>query len=56
MNLTQRLMAGALLVCGVFGLLTVVALDARLRSRLQQTTATDLLRVARLVGGQWRAG
>lgn len=56
MNLTQRLIAGALLVCGVFGILTVVALDVRLRSRLRDASATELLREARLVGAQWRPG
>lgn len=56
MNLTQRLIVGSLLVCGVFVVLTVTSLDLRLRSRLQDASTTELLREARLVGAQWHAG
>jgi two-component system phosphate regulon sensor histidine kinase PhoR len=56
LNLTQRLIVGSLLVCGVFVVLTVLNLDWRLRSRLREATATELLREARLVAVQWRAG
>ena len=56
MNLTQRLIVGSLLVCGVFVVLTVASLDWRLRNRLREETASELLREARLVGAQWRPG
>ena len=56
MSLTQRLIVGALLVCGVFVVLTVASLDWRLRNRLRDESATELLREARLVGAQWREG
>ena len=56
MNLTQRLMVGSLLVCGVFVILTVTSLDIRLRHRLQEASTTELLREARLVGAQWHTG
>ena len=56
MSLTQRLIVGSLLVCGVFVVLTVGSLDWRLRNRLRDATATELLREARLVGAQWRPG
>ena len=56
MNLTQRLIVGSLLVCGVFVVLTVGSLDWRLRNRLRDATSTELLREARLVGTQWVAG
>ncbi|HEX6315997.1 MAG TPA: HAMP domain-containing protein, partial [Gemmatimonadaceae bacterium] len=56
MNLTQRLIVGSLLVCGVFVILTVASLDWRLRNRLRDATGTELLREARLVGAQWREG
>jgi two-component system phosphate regulon sensor histidine kinase PhoR len=55
LNLTQRLIFGSLLVCGVFVVLTVTSLDVRLRSRLQDASTTELLREARLVGAQWHA-
>ena len=56
MNLTQRLIVGSLLVCGVFVVLTVGSLDWRLRNRLRDSTTTELLREARLVGTQWQTG
>ena len=56
MSLTQRLIVGALLVCGVFVVLNVASLDWRLRDRLREESATELLREARLVGAQWRPG
>ena len=56
MNLTQRLIVGALLVCGVFVVLTVGSLDWRLRNRLRDATSTELIREARLVGAQWVTG
>ena len=56
MNLTQRLIVGSLLVSGVFVVLTVASLDRRLRDRLREESATELLREARLVGAQWRDG
>lgn len=54
MNLTQRLIVGSLLVCGVFVVLTVGSLDRRLKNRLREGSVTELLREARLVGAQWR--
>jgi two-component system phosphate regulon sensor histidine kinase PhoR len=54
LSLTQRLIVGSLLVCGVFVVLTVGSLDWRLRNRLRESTATELLREARLVGAQWK--
>ena len=56
MSLTQRLIVGSLLVGGVFVVLTVGSLDWRLRNRLRDATATELLREARLVGLQWVEG
>ena len=56
MNLTQRLIVGSLLVCGVFVVLTVGSLDWRLRNRLRDATSTELIREARLVGAQWVTG
>ena len=56
MSLTQRLIVGSLIVCGVFVVLTVASLDWRLRNRLREESATELLREARLVGAQWRDG
>jgi len=56
LNLTQRLIVGSLIVCGVFVVLTVGSLDWRLRNRLRDATTTELLREARLVGAQWRTG
>ena len=55
MTLTQRLIVGSLIVCGLFVVLTVGSLDWRLRDRLRESTATELLREARLVGAQWHA-
>ena len=56
MRLTQRLIVGALVVFAAFGIVTVTALDARLRDRLREEAAAELLREARLVGAQWRPG
>ena len=56
MSLTRRLIVGALLVCGVFAVLTVVSLDVRLRDRLREASTSELLREARLVGALWRPG
>ena len=56
MNLTQRLIVGSLLVCGVFVVLTVASVDWRLRNRLREESAAELLREARLVGAQWKPG
>jgi signal transduction histidine kinase len=54
LNLTQRLISGSLLVCGVFVILTVGSLDWRLKNRLREGSVTELFREARLVGAQWR--
>jgi two-component system phosphate regulon sensor histidine kinase PhoR len=56
LTLTQRLIAGTLLVIGVFVVLTVTSLDRRLRARLREDITAELLREARLVGAQWRPG
>jgi two-component system, OmpR family, phosphate regulon sensor histidine kinase PhoR len=56
LNLTQRLIVGSLLVCGVFVVLTVACVDWRLRNRLREESVAELLREARLVGMQWRPG
>lgn len=56
MTLTQRLIAGSLLLLGVFIVLTFVSLDRRLRVRLREDMTTELLREARLVGTQWQPG
>jgi len=55
-SLTQRLIVGALLVSSVFAGLTITSLDVRLRNRLRDGAATELLREARLVGAQWLPG
>ncbi len=41
---------------GAFVVLTVTSLDRRLRARLREDIAAELLREAHLVGMQWRAG
>ena len=56
MRLTQRLLAGSLVVIGVLVVLVVVSLDWRLRLRLRDDTTTELLRQARLVATAWHNG
>lgn len=56
MSLTQRLIVGSLVICGVFVVLIVGSLDRQLRERLRLETATELLREARIVGAQWNTG
>ena len=56
MTLTQRLIAGTLLVIGAFVVLTVTSLDRRLRARLREDITAELLREARLAAAQWHAG
>jgi signal transduction histidine kinase len=56
LTLTQRLIAGTLLVVGAFVVLTVTTLDRRLRSRLRDDITAELVREARLVGLQWQPG
>lgn len=56
MRLTQRLLAGSLVVIGVLVVLVVVSLDWRLRLRLRDDTTAELLRQARLVGAMWHEG
>jgi len=55
-RLSRRLLVGSLLVIGVLVVLVVVALDWRLRIRLRDDTAVELLREARLVAASWREG
>jgi len=55
-RLTQRLLAGSLVVIGVLVVLVVVSLDWRLRLRLRDDTTTELLRQARLVATAWHEG
>ncbi len=54
MRLSQRLLAGSLLVLGVLVLLVVVSLDRRLRVRLRDDTSAELLREATLLGEMWQ--
>ncbi len=56
MRLSQRLLAGFLLVLAVLVLLVVVALDRKLRDRLRDETRSELEREARLVSGSWLDG
>ena len=56
MKLSHRLIAGSLVVIAVLVLLVVFSLDRRLRVRLRDETARELLREARLVGSTWRSG
>lgn len=56
MRLSQRLLAGFLLVLAVLVVLVVVSVDRRLRERLRNETRVELEREARLISGGWRAG
>jgi signal transduction histidine kinase len=56
LTLTQRLIAGTLVVIGAFVVLTVASLDRRLRARLREDTTAELTREAALVGDQWTPG
>ncbi len=56
MKLSQRLLAGSLVVIAVLVLLVVFSLDRRLRFRLREETARELLREARFVGTDFRDG
>lgn len=56
MTLSQRLIAGSLLVIGAFVVLTVVTLDLRLRTRLREDITAELVAEARTVGRNWRPG
>ncbi len=56
MRVAGRLVVGSLVIITVFALLVVVTLEQRLRARLTDQTTTTLLREARLVSEQWRAG
>jgi signal transduction histidine kinase/HAMP domain-containing protein len=55
-SLTQRLLAGSLLVVGILTALVVVLADRRLEDRLRGDTIDDLGREARLIAAQWRPG
>jgi hypothetical protein len=46
LNLTQRLIVGSLLVLWSFVVLTVASVDWRLRNRLREESAAELLREA----------
>ncbi|MEO7963792.1 MAG: ATP-binding protein [Gemmatimonadaceae bacterium] len=56
MRLSQRLLAGSLVVIAVLVLLVVFSLDRRLRVRLREETARELVRESRLVGAGWQSG
>ncbi|MFP5355054.1 MAG: hypothetical protein ACLGIK_07850 [Gemmatimonadota bacterium] len=56
MRLSRRLLAGSLFVIAVLVALVVVSLDWRLRVRLRDETAKELLREAKLIAGAWREG
>ena len=56
MKLSQRLLAGFLIVLAVLVLLVVVSIDRRLRERLRSETRVELLREARLISAGWRPG
>jgi len=52
-RLSQRLLAGSLVVIGVLVVLVVVSLDWRLRLRLRDDTTAEMLREARLIASAW---
>lgn len=56
MRLSQRLLAGSLVVIVVLVLLVVYSVDRRLRVRLREDTAHELLREARYIATDWRPG
>ncbi|HKO14594.1 MAG TPA: ATP-binding protein [Gemmatimonadaceae bacterium] len=55
MRLTQRVLAGSLLVVAVFTALMVILADRRLQRRLQRDAVDTLVREAHVVASQWRA-
>ncbi|HET9011850.1 MAG TPA: histidine kinase dimerization/phospho-acceptor domain-containing protein, partial [Gemmatimonadaceae bacterium] len=56
MRLTQRLLIGSLLIIATLVTLVVAIIDGRLRTRLYEESAAEVLREARLVAAQWRPG
>lgn len=56
MRLSQRLLAGSLLLIAVIVALVVVSIDWRLGVRLRDDTSAELLREARLIATTWRPG
>jgi two-component system phosphate regulon sensor histidine kinase PhoR len=55
-RLAERLLAGSLIIVSVLVLAVVVIAGGRLRARLLAEQREELLRDARLVAAQWRAG
>lgn len=56
MRISQRLLAGFLLVLAVLVVVAVVTIDRRLRERLRDETRVELQREARLIAAAWGAG
>ena len=56
MTLSRRLFLNSVLGIGVLVALVMVAVDWRLRVRLRDATAAELVREARLVASTWRPG
>ena len=56
MKLAERLLAGSLIIVSVLVLAIVAIAGGRLRARLAAEQRDELLRDARLVASQWRAG
>ena len=54
MRLTQRLLAGALLVVGFLSALIIIVVDRQIGARLSDDATTFLAREARLVGELWQ--
>ena len=54
MRLTQRLLAGALLIVGFLSALIIVVVDRQIGARLSDDATTFLAREARLVGELWQ--
>jgi signal transduction histidine kinase len=54
MTLAKRLVAGALLLVGLLGVVVLLIIDARLYARFEHETALSLDREARLIALQWR--
>ncbi len=56
MRISQRLLAGFLLVLAVLVVVAVVTIDRRLRERLRDETRVELQREARLIAAAWNPG
>lgn len=56
MRISQRLLAGFLVVLAVLVVVAVVTIDRRLRERLRNETRVELQREARLIAAAWGSG